>query len=54
MMVVSLGAVAVLARARHDTGVDDRDADPPNSTAIPVVDPLTVAPTTDDAVRSTT
>jgi hypothetical protein len=43
--IVALAIVALLAWARNDPGVDDRDPDPPQSTTT-VTDGDTVTPTT--------
>ena len=51
-MVVAI--VALLAWARNDPGVDDRQPDPPSSTVSEAVDPLPVAPTTVEPVPPTT
>ena len=47
-VVVAVGIIALLAWARNDPGVDDRDPDPPQSTEV-----VTVAPQNTPAVTST-
>ena len=52
--ILVVAIVALLAWARNDPGVDDRQPDPPSSTVSEAVDPVPVAPTTVEPVPPTT
>ena len=53
-VIAALCIVALLAWARNDPGVDDRDPDPPSSNVVVAVVPVPEAPTTVDSVPPTT
>ena len=52
--IVVVAIVALLAWARNDAGVDDRQPDPPSSTVVAADVPVSVAPTTGDPGPPTT
>jgi hypothetical protein len=52
--IVALAVIALLAWARNDPGVDDRQPDPPTSNVIVAVVPVPEVPTTVDSVPPTT